>query len=144
LGHYLLIRVAPIIHANAVLQYSTAAGVVLLMAAAYTSPRMRLRDFYQQANSLLGCFTILFAAFMPYVFLRGYIIAVLGFRIFSILQPQLPYRLSKVITRSLLVLINGFVLVFFSGETSIIFILLWGILTLVFFYWAFHQSTIPQ
>jgi hypothetical protein len=81
---------------------------------------------------------------MPYGYLRGYVIAVLGFRIFSVLQTQLPLHLSKVITRSLLVVVNCFVLVFFSGETPIIFIILWGLLTLTFLVWAFHQSTIPQ
>lgn len=140
LGLYLLIRVAPLIHSNTVLTYSTTALAVILMAAAYAFNRGEDRDFYQRANSLLGCFTLIFAAFMPYLILRGYVIAVLGFRIFSVLQPQLSERLAKWGTYGLLVGINVVALFFTGEEASFFFMVGWSILTVIFWVWVFAQT----
>ncbi|MEE4194769.1 MAG: hypothetical protein V2J07_06200 [Anaerolineae bacterium] len=144
LGLYLLIRVAPLIQAHPVLTYGTAAFAVLLMVMTYGFSRGKRRDFYQRANSLLGGLTLIFAAFMPYLVLREYVIAVLGFRIFSVLQPQLPQRAAQWASYALLVGINVFALFSASLEASFGFMIFWAFLVIVLFIWVFKQPIQQQ
>ncbi len=139
LGLYLLIRVAPLIQAHPVLTYGTTAAAVLLMAVTVGFSRGKRRNFYQGANSLLGALTLIFAAFMPYLVLREYVLAVLGYRIFTVLQPQLPQRAARWASYALLVGINVFALFSVSLEASFGFMLFWTFLMIVFFIWVFTQ-----
>lgn len=144
LGSYLLIRVAPILHADPILQYSAAGIALLLMGIIHLAPQSRARGFLHRANGLLGCFTLLFAAFLPYISLREYTIAVLAFRVFTMLQPQFSLPAGKIISRSVLVLINGLLFFFLSDEIPGFFVLGWVILSAVFIVWVLRQPIEPQ